>query len=92
MIFPVILGSGDKLYPECAHLTPFELIEVKPFPTGVVAQTYRRAAAMPAIDPACAEACADPLEAEDAARLSLRLEQYGYALANQAAASSVKTA
>jgi dihydrofolate reductase len=64
MVFPVILGSGKRLFPETEHLTPLELVEVKPFPTGVIVQTYRRAAAMPTIDPACADACADPVKDE----------------------------
>ena len=39
--YPIVLGSGKRLYPEGKRLD-FSLIEAKPLPTGVVFMRYRR--------------------------------------------------
>lgn len=44
MIFPVILGSGKRLFPESSEKAPLELADTITFPTGVVVQTYHPAA------------------------------------------------
>lgn len=44
MFFPVLLGSGIRLFPDDEHKTDLELADSATFPSGVVAQTYRRAA------------------------------------------------
>jgi dihydrofolate reductase len=41
MIFPVILGSGRRLFPETPDKTPLELADTRTFGSGVVVQTYR---------------------------------------------------
>ncbi len=41
-IFPVILGSGRRLYPETPDKTTLELVDTQVWPTGVTALTYRR--------------------------------------------------
>lgn len=41
MIFPVVLGSGKRLFPEDAEKTSLRLIESKPLPSGVVVLTYQ---------------------------------------------------
>jgi dihydrofolate reductase len=41
-LYPIVLGSGKKLFPEGKRLD-FELVEAKPLPTGVVFLRYRRA-------------------------------------------------
>ena len=42
MIFPVVLGSGKRLFGETSHRSSFELMESKPVgPDGVVVLTYR---------------------------------------------------
>ena len=41
-VYPIVLGSGKRLYPEGKRLD-FTLIEAKPLPTGVVFMRYRRA-------------------------------------------------
>ena len=43
MIFPVVLGSGLKLFPQTPDKTALELVDTSVFPSGVVAHTYRRA-------------------------------------------------
>lgn len=42
-VFPVILGSGARLYPESPDKLPLELIDSVAFPNGVFAQTFRPA-------------------------------------------------
>ena len=44
-VFPVILGSGMRVYPETPDRTNLELAESRPIENGVVLQTYRTAAA-----------------------------------------------
>jgi dihydrofolate reductase len=41
LIFPVVLGSGDRLFPESEQKTPLELVDSRTFSSGVMAQTYR---------------------------------------------------
>jgi dihydrofolate reductase len=40
-VFPVVLGSGARLFPESPDKRPLELVDSRVFPSGVVAQTYR---------------------------------------------------
>jgi dihydrofolate reductase len=40
MIFPVVLGSGRKLFPETPTKTMLRLVDTKPFSSGVVVHTY----------------------------------------------------
>lgn len=42
-VFPLLLGSGLRIYPESPEKTSLELVESKPLPGGVLAQTYRPA-------------------------------------------------
>lgn len=42
LVYPVVLGSGKKLFPEGLNMT-LRLIESRPFPTGVVLMRYGRA-------------------------------------------------
>ncbi len=44
-VFPVILGSGQRLYPETPDRLNLELVESRTVPNGVALQTYRPAAA-----------------------------------------------
>ena len=45
MIFPVVLGSGKRLFGDCGETTPLRLVDTKPVgPDGVVILTYRPAA------------------------------------------------
>ena len=41
-VYPVVLGSGKKLFPQGLHVT-LRLIESRPFPSGVVLMHYARA-------------------------------------------------
>jgi len=41
MVFPVMLGSGDKLFPESAEKKPFDLVDTRSFATGVQVNTFR---------------------------------------------------
>ncbi|HEY0754949.1 MAG TPA: dihydrofolate reductase family protein [Ktedonobacteraceae bacterium] len=41
-VYPLVLGSGKKLFPEGLHV-PLRLIEASPFPSGVVLMRYARA-------------------------------------------------
>jgi dihydrofolate reductase len=41
MIFPVVLGSGRKLFPDTPTKTMLRLVETKPFSSGVVVHTYQ---------------------------------------------------
>jgi dihydrofolate reductase len=43
MIFPVILGSGRRLFPETRNKTVLRLVDSRPFNSGVVAHTYHPA-------------------------------------------------
>ena len=45
MIFPVVLGSGRKLFPETPHKTVLRLVDTKAFHSGAVVNTYRPVAA-----------------------------------------------
>ena len=40
MVFPVILGSGIRWYPESPDTIDMRLSSVERFPTGVVVNTY----------------------------------------------------
>jgi dihydrofolate reductase len=40
-VYPLVLGSGKRLYPEGTRLN-LTLVEAKPLPTGVVFMRYRR--------------------------------------------------
>ena len=40
MIFPVVLGSGDRLFPETPEKTPLKLADTRTFDSGVVVQSY----------------------------------------------------
>jgi len=44
MVFPVVLGSGDRLFPESPQKKPLELVDTKTFSTGVQVNAYRPAA------------------------------------------------
>ena len=44
MIFPVVLGSGARLFPETPEKTPLELADTRTFESGVVVQSYNTAA------------------------------------------------
>src|ERR1700726_194377 len=41
MIFPVVLGSGMRLFPDGSEKKTLQLVESKPFPSGVVLLTYQ---------------------------------------------------
>ena len=43
MIFPVVLGSGARLFPETPEKTPLELADTRTFESGVVVQSYNTA-------------------------------------------------
>ena len=40
-VFPLILGSGRRLYRDAPDKTPLELVESVPLSSGVLTQTYR---------------------------------------------------
>ena len=40
-VFPFLLGSGRRLYPESVDMTRLDLVESVPLPGGVLAQTFR---------------------------------------------------
>jgi len=42
MIFPIILGSGRRLFPETPRKTVLRLADTRTLDPGVVVQTYRR--------------------------------------------------
>lgn len=44
MVFPVILGSGMRLFPETLQKTDLHLAQIQTFVNGVLVQTYRPAA------------------------------------------------
>jgi dihydrofolate reductase len=41
MVFPVVLGSGKRLFPDGGEKQTLKLVESKPFPSGVVVLTYQ---------------------------------------------------
>jgi dihydrofolate reductase len=41
MVYPLILGSGKRLFPEGATALKLQLVETKPFSSGVVVLTYQ---------------------------------------------------
>lgn len=43
MVFPVVLGSGKRLFPEEGEKKALKLVESKPLPSGVVVLTYHPA-------------------------------------------------
>lgn len=43
MVFPVVLGSGKRLFPESPDKTTLELVDTRTFDTGVQVNTYRPA-------------------------------------------------
>ena len=43
MVFPVVLGSGMRLFPESPDKTSLELVDTRTFDTGVQVNTYRPA-------------------------------------------------
>jgi dihydrofolate reductase len=44
LVFPVVLGSGKRLFPEESEKkTSLKLVETRPFPSGVVLLTYQPA-------------------------------------------------
>jgi len=45
MIFPIVLGSGMRLFPETPDKTVLKLADTRSFDSGVVVHTYRAAAA-----------------------------------------------
>lgn len=42
-VFPLVLGSGVRLYPETDEKLALEMVESRPLPNGVLLQTYRPA-------------------------------------------------
>jgi len=44
MVFPVVLGSGMRLFPEARDAMSLELVDTQTFDSGVVVLTYRPAA------------------------------------------------
>jgi dihydrofolate reductase len=44
MFFPVVLGSGKRLFPDGIDSTPLQLASTTPFSSGVVVLSYERAA------------------------------------------------
>jgi dihydrofolate reductase len=43
MIFPVVLGSGARVFPETPDKTELELVDTRAFDSGVVVHSYRSA-------------------------------------------------
>ena len=43
LVFPVIVGQGTRLFPDDGPDLALELVESRPFPTGITLQTYRPA-------------------------------------------------
>ena len=43
MVFPVVLGSGDRLFPDSAEKTALALVDTKAFASGVQVHAYRPA-------------------------------------------------
>ncbi len=47
MVFPVVLGSGKRLFPDSPEKTTLDLVETRTFDSGVQVQTYRPAGGEP---------------------------------------------
>jgi len=45
MVFPILLGSGRRLYPDSSDTTVLELVDLRRFASGVTVQTFRVAGA-----------------------------------------------
>jgi dihydrofolate reductase len=45
MVFPVVLGSGRRVFPEVSAKTVVNLMDIRAFDSGVVLQTYSRTSA-----------------------------------------------
>ncbi|MFD1716352.1 dihydrofolate reductase family protein [Georgenia deserti] len=43
LVCPVIVGQGGRLFPQDGPDLALELVETRPFPKGIVRQTYRPA-------------------------------------------------
>ena len=41
MVFPVVLGSGKRVFPDSADKRELQLVETKMLPKGVKVSTYR---------------------------------------------------
>lgn len=41
MLYPVVLGSGKRLFPEGTEMSKFKLLETKAFTTGIVVLHYQ---------------------------------------------------
>lgn len=41
MVYPIVLGSGKRLFPDGPEKKALKLVESKPFPSGVVLLTYQ---------------------------------------------------
>lgn len=48
MVFPVVLGSGKRLFPQSPNKSTLKLTGTQVFPSGVVAQTYESTENVPA--------------------------------------------
>jgi dihydrofolate reductase len=51
MVFPVVLGSGKRLFPESPDKTTLEPVDTKTFDSGVQVHTYRPAGHEPQLSP-----------------------------------------
>ena len=45
MVFPVIIGGGLRCFPDDREKLPFDLVDTRAWPNGVMLHTYRRPAA-----------------------------------------------
>jgi dihydrofolate reductase len=45
MVYPVLLGAGDRLFGETQDKIPMRLVDSRPFEGGVVSMTYAPAIA-----------------------------------------------
>jgi dihydrofolate reductase len=45
MVFPIVLGTGKRLFGESDHPAKYELTSSKALPSGILLLTYRPAAA-----------------------------------------------
>jgi dihydrofolate reductase len=43
MLFPIVLGSGERLFPDTPEKTVLKLVDTKAFDSGVVVHTYHPA-------------------------------------------------
>lgn len=46
-VFPLMLGSGRRVYPETQDMTTLELVDSQSLPAGIQANTYRPIASLP---------------------------------------------